>query len=163
MIISFISHYIRKANVTHAGTISGSGPGEGARGRGKAAGLSGGGRGRLRRSLGEISLRWGGWKRGISSFEVGQVHFWWSDLSSVKRGGGDCLLPPPPTHTVLALARPAQGLARRFRVAFQRGWSVQRDRSEGPGVTAPLLRRDPFRPPKVSKEWARESEAGRQR
>lgn len=52
MIISFISHYIRKANVTHAGTIQApsraEGPGKGAR-RGQRE---------LRMRLREIPLLW---------------------------------------------------------------------------------------------------------
>lgn len=82
----------------------------------------------------------------------GHVHFWLSDLSSVKRGGGASLLPPPPTHTALASARPAQGLARRLRAASQRGCSVRRDRAEGPGVTAPLHPPDTPLPPLRGKE-----------
>lgn len=82
----------------------------------------------------------------------GHVHFWLSDLSSVKRGGGASLLPPPPTHTALASARPAQELARRLRAASQRGCSVRRDRAEGPGVTVPLHPPDTPLPPLRGKQ-----------
>lgn len=115
------------------------------RGKGPGAGLGGGGRGSLRRRLGGDPGSLELLETGKKLFwKGGHVHFCLSDLSSVKRGGGASLLPPPPpTHSALALPRPAQGPARRLRATSQRGCPVQRDRGEGPGVTAPPPARDP--------------------
>lgn len=49
--------------------------------------------------LREIPVRWGGWKRGRSSFERVHALFWLSDLSGFKGGGGASLLPPA-RHTL---------------------------------------------------------------
>lgn len=157
MIISFISHYIRKANVTHAGAISGSEPGYGAE---KEPGWAAGGRGRLRRRLGERPRLWGGGKWGRSCLEEGgPARFLLSGPSSVKRGGGVLSPPPTPgTHTALALARPAQGLVPRLLVAPRRGCWVQR--AEGCKQHPSL--QDPLSLSAASKEEEIEPKVGRQ-
>lgn len=49
--------------------------------------------------LRETPVPWGDCERGGSAFERVHVHFWLSDLSSFKAGGGASLLPPA-RHTL---------------------------------------------------------------
>lgn len=90
----------------------GKGPGAGGRGQGPGE-ESGGGRGALGGGWGSARLGGAVGNGEEALLGGGHVPFWRSDLSSVKRGGGAALLPLPPAHPALALARAARGLAQR--------------------------------------------------